>query len=332
MPTLIFIEQNLFVLTLWGMLIAFLSLLYYGLLYVNVKRKGEPALPRHKPPKDMSPAVMRYLFKASYDADCLLAGVLNAAVKDCYRISWRKNAFSLSLAKYRLLDNLSGDESAALSYNPELYRKHLSISHSHSKFTEKAGDNMHRFLRRHYGSYLFPREILTLIPAAISIVLALSISYILMPEFTAVLSKAFLLYVPMIVIAIFGVRQLWIKRSWALSVFALLGLYGIYGILKLELESSMFLSAFVLPVSFTHVAGYFALPKLKPKGFYLLVEIKEFRKYLLDRMKERNSLKAEEANLLPYLIALEVEFDNSDYFEPLLSKARPGSFDFFPFF
>ncbi len=84
---------------MWTFVVGILAVFgYYLLAWVRVGR--DPAkgtiIPRFKPPQDMSPAVVRYLWRMAYDKKCFTAAVINLAVKQVLTIEDDDGEFTLA--------------------------------------------------------------------------------------------------------------------------------------------------------------------------------------------------------------------------------------------
>lgn len=307
-------------------LVMVLVLAFYGLTgwYFRPRLKLSP-IPRETPPEGISPAAARYIYQAGFDSNCLLAAVLNAAVKNCYRIAWSQASFSASMANYSLVHQLSRDEQAALSYHPACYLKRLIISRNKSKITDKAEDRMQQVLQQDYGAFLLNRKLMSLIVGGLSAFLLMACVFLFArPVLSQMLLYVFLL-VPLMFILFRAVYTL-LKDKNLNHVFEMIACLASVVTLMVMLDgpSTMPLSLAVLPFVGVNAGAYWLLPKYTRKGARLYRSIVEFRHYLAEKIEYDPQLKKEEAYLLPYLIALDVPFQNTAYFSELLIAYQPA--------
>jgi len=99
-------------------------IIYYLIVWVNVGKDPSPGtiIPLFQPPKDLSPAALRYIERMGFDARTLAVAIIDLAVQARLKISQIKGVFSLSLPgdsrsglrgeQKKVIDSLfgSGDE------------------------------------------------------------------------------------------------------------------------------------------------------------------------------------------------------------------------------
>jgi hypothetical protein len=318
--------------------VAILSLLltaFYLFIYRRNAFQGSPSeIPRERPPRALSPASLRYLWRAGFDPNCLLAGVVSAAVKDCYRIKWREQSFSIYLNRHASFQKLSGDEKAALSFSPKHYLERLSISHKRNQFIRRAEGRMEDYLDDHYRTHLLRVPLLALGAVAASL-LGLALLYVwFAPVPAAVAFIYFLFLVPALGGLAYGIYFGLKTRAWtALSLGISMGLGALLLTFHLESWYELFFLPTFLPLLGIHAFFFHKLPRHKPSGARLHVEIEEFRNFLVQKMERNPKLEVSEYYLIPYLVALDIPFQNDAYFSPLLSQSpqRIGNLPGSPF-
>ena len=316
----------------WGLLIvALISAVFYFVIYLKYHIKGNISqVPREEPPQNISPAAARFIYEGDFDSDCLLAGVLNATIKNCYRINWREDSFSIALANHSLTSTLHKDEKAALSYNPAFFLKQLGISKNKTKFTDKAEERMQKVLLKDYGKYFVKRGLFILIGAVLSALMILTLGFLYAPSDKTELMRYVLIYIPMAFSSIYILKMSIDNQNWGLFPASLVFFgFAVMGIIQMENQADMLLSATVLPFAILHTSAWFVLPKYTREGFQLYIELKEFKHFLQTRMQTNPVLSEDEAYLLPYLIAFNIDFNNSSYFEPLLTTYKTTASPFF---
>lgn len=316
----------------WGILVVSIIIVaFYFCVYLIHHSKGAISIvPREEPPQEISPAAARFIYQGGFDSDCLLAGILNATVKNCYRINWRDDSFSIALVNHSLTNILSPEEKAALSYNPAFFLKRLGISKKKTKFTEKAEERMQKILLKEYGKFLVKRSLFILTGIILSALMIVALGFLYIPLDIAELARYVLFYLPMAAAAIFIFRMSIQNQNWGLLPVSIVCLgFAIMGIIQMEGQSNSFLSVAILPFVLIHTSAWFVLPKYTREGFQLYIELKEFKHFLHARMQTNSVLSEDEAYLLPYLIAFNIDFNNSHYFEPLLTTYKATISPFF---
>ncbi|MEM6263127.1 MAG: hypothetical protein AAGI38_11510 [Bacteroidota bacterium] len=315
-----------FVLTILG--ISLLAGGYYVWIFKRYYQPGKPSgLPREEPPHQLSPAASRYLWKHGFDLDCLLAGVMSAVVKDCYRIKWREKSFSIFLNKMGSLQKLSGDERAALSFSNRQMIERLGVGKKRNRFTRSAAERMSEYLTNNYRKYLLRVPLLICIGLGVSLLLLLLASFLLTGSEFSIWAFYCLLLIPISVAIGWGIHvAIKIQNIGALMLMVVLALFMLVTIYNVETYAGHFFLPAVLPLIGVHGLAYRFLPRYKPEGFEMQVEIQEFRQFLVQRSNKPRPLDSNEYYLLPYFIALDIPFERQTYFQELLSeeKTQPG--------
>ncbi len=103
--------------------------LYYFFAWIGVGRdpKGGSIMPQYAPPKDFSPAAMRYLWRMSYDHKAFAADVVNMAVKKYLRIE--KQTGALTNKSYVLWRADKSVSESALTPDEQIIAKQLLGDH-----------------------------------------------------------------------------------------------------------------------------------------------------------------------------------------------------------
>lgn len=308
---------------------------YYGFFFKKNHYKGVPAtLPREQPPRQLSPAALRYIWIHQFDSQCLVAGIMSAVVKDCYRIKWRKASFSIFLNKYGSKERLSEDEQAALSFNETQYLERLGISKKRNRFTRNAEDRMHSFLSEKYGKYLLNVILLVVIGLAFSLLALLAIITFMDPTLPfKIVAPYLLLILPIIGGLSFAIWLAVKRKNYAALAIAIALMVGtLTASFHIESGIDHFIFPALLPLIGINGLFYRLLPRRRPEGARIAIEIEEFRDFLVEKVAVEQSLEKSEYYLVPYMVALDVPFDNNQYFNQLLSEQKgptsyiPGPF------
>ncbi len=101
----------------WYFATVFALTLYYLILYMAVHRTREPVpvLTQYSPPKNLSPAALRYLFTGDSDRKTIAAVMLQLAARGLVSIECRKDWYFIRPRTNRLPPNLPPEEVAAFS-------------------------------------------------------------------------------------------------------------------------------------------------------------------------------------------------------------------------
>lgn len=297
---------------------------FYVYFYRKNNFVGNPSdIPREAPPKSLSPAVLRYIWRPGFDPHCLLAGILSAVMKDVYRIKWRDDSFSIYLNKLGTFQRLSGDERAALSFNSKNYLERLGVGKKRNQFTRRAAGRMQDYIDEKYGRYIFRKHYFLLMGLGFSILIAFILNAIYTDIPTVYVMGYFLFIVPLTAGLSYGAYYAIKIKNWvALPMCATFGFIGLIMAYHTETAIAFDYHLFpaLIPLFAINLGFYQKLPQRKPDGEKLHVEIQEFRNYLADRVTQTDELEKSEYYLIPYLVALDIPFENNEYFHSILSE------------
>lgn len=299
---------------------------YYTYLFIKNKQSGYPSLiQRKEPPLNLSPAAVRYIWLSYFDSNCLLAGILNAVVKNCYRISWNKDSFYISLVNFSRLYLLSSEERAALSHSSTRYRERMKISALKNNFTDRAEIRMEKVLTRHFHSYFIRIRWIVFIGTVFSILSLLISSFLFLPDLYYPLFIYILGIFPSIGIILHSAWTSFLHKAWPKFILIGISLLAVMALMIwVEVHFSTWLFPLLIPHIVIQIIAFFKLPKYTIEGQRLRIEIEEFRNYLQSKVGKFSPLSEQEMHLLPYLIALEINFENAAYFTPFLSTYPPS--------
>lgn len=302
-------------------------LLLFGFYFYFYRKNNFAAspsdIPRETPPKSLPPAVVRYIWRPGFDARCLLSGVLSAVMKDVYRIKWRDESFSIYLNKMGAFERLSGDERAALSFNNKNYLERLGIGKKKNQFIRRAAGRMEDYIDEKYGKYLFKKHLLVLIGLGFSLLTGFILNAVFTDIPTIYTMAYFLFIVPLSVGLAYGAYYAVKTKNWiALPMCAVFGFVGL--IMAYHIETSIafdhHLFPALIPLLAVNLGFYQKLPHRKPEGEKLHVQIMEFRNYLAEKVTQEYDLEKSEYYLIPYLVALDIPFENNEYFSSIFSE------------
>lgn len=274
------------------------------------------------PPRQYSPAALRYIWKGESGRLGLIALLLNAAVKRCYRIQWSPQGFSLRLKEAAPLSRLAPEERAALFPHGRAALPQLRIGKQHSRRTTSMGERLDAALQRRSRYVFFP--VLGWIAAALGF--SLAIAWVLLWLFEPGVPASGFLWrllpwaaLPLLMLLLQrtfpgGLRRL--RRPLSLLFIAALVL-ALYAEYQCPDFPRMALPAW-LPMASVCWYYLYRLPIYSPEGFRLYGEIESFRNFLSSKVRLNAQFEADEFELLPCLVALETPFPNTDYFNRLL--------------
>ncbi len=327
------------ILSFWLVVLALA--LFYAVAWFFVGRdpKKGVIMPLFHPPKGLSPAAIRYLYRMDYDAECLTANIISAAVKGMVKIKKGDGRYKLQklwkdyptgliqderMVVQRLVDKDLGDYD---SVNPvfRMLRKYLE-------------NNFGRLFRRNEG--------VLYIGLGVALIALLVLSFFagmwgnLLSMGMALLFAAFFLGIS-VAIAFFatGLITSFLKVNEDFIFFSLTAIlfvlsmavfrYVPFGFVKaLNFTFLNFiLSFFAILLLFLWGRKY--LPRFTERGMDLIRQIEGFRQFLLTAEKDRlealfpeDSLPKIYERFLPYALALDVADTWADRFASYLEAAN----------
>jgi hypothetical protein len=334
-----------------GLLGLLLVLGYY--LYVWSKHGRDPApgtiIPLFAPPKDFSPAGVRFLMEEGFDNKAMAAAVVDMAVKGYLTIQEKVEGSFFQSRSYTLRkkdgspDTLSNDEALAAS---RLFSQGDALelkSENHTAIKE-ALEAMKDNLRAKMEKVFFVTNRHYFITGAVLSLVILGIIVLASPRKAEAVFSAFWLTAWTVGCAFLAVL---VYRKW---VAARGGGFGkVLGALVISLFAFPFFIFEVMGVGFFSVAispvaalcfgamvfanplFYYLLKAPTPAGRRLMDQIEGFKLYLSVAEKERlNLLNPPERTpelfekYLPYALALEVEVQWTEQFAAMLAQAGEG--------
>jgi hypothetical protein len=304
-----------------------LALTAGGYFFFLIKKNafpGRPGLPREIPPKHYSPAVLRYVYVQDVDGDSLISAVLNAVVKNNYRIRWHNQAFSVEHNPVAPSTRLTPDERAALTFNGRHYIKQMKVGRTRNRLTHKAEVRLRNAISKQHKRWLFPFRQYLLVSFALSLILLGLAAAFIGPVPHLFMLPYFMLGWPVIGLCAYGVYYAWEHRNFAaLPIAAVFGLVGLMLLFQVEKASPSLLFPYLIPLVAVHYWAWKRIPRLRPEGSRLHSEVEEFRSFLIQKVETSPKLSPTEYYLIPYLVALEIPFERDQFFSKLLTK-DPG--------
>lgn len=297
---------------------------YFSWLIKNNRIPQEPGLPREVPPNNLSPAVLRYLYVQDVDGDSLIAAVLNAVIKNIYRVRWHKKSFSIVHNPAAPPTRLSRDEIAALTFNGRDYISKMKVSQNRNRLTHKAEVRLRTYISKKHGKWIFPYWQHLLGSLAVSLMLLGIGAAVIGPVPHVMMLPYFMIGWPVVGLCSYGVWYAWTLQNYAgLPIAGIFAIVGFGVLIKVEMLAPAFLFPYLIPIVALHLWYYKRLPRLKPEGYRLHKEVEEFRQFLVQKAELNETLAPPEYYLIPYLVALEVPFERQAFFSELLTK-DPG--------
>lgn len=305
-----------------------LSVLYFFSIRYNRPKPKEVFLPVFRPPFGLSPAAVRYIYSMGFDTKCLVAAMMNAAIKGCYKLRWANKGFIAFLNPEGDSRMLSHEEFLAFTIGNNKFREKITFSSRISFQNLKMSLSLDRYLTSHFGKLIDKRmEIFRggIIISSVAMFLSLGIA-----GGTEVLSMFFLYYlitwtcilVPVILLSI-SLRD---KYWFGLVVCCVYLAGGLLGLITIETRPGMpYFFPVVLPFIGMHIFVYRRLPSPTRTGQKVLDEIMAYRKFLAADFAKINSMeemKAEQLKAIPYVVALDVETRFTPFFNDLLTTSQ----------
>ncbi|MCB9233778.1 MAG: DUF2207 domain-containing protein [Bacteroidia bacterium] len=324
-------------------LIAFLAsliilLTYYTIVYRIGRHEPVQSFgPVFMPPFSLSPGAVRYIALKGFDTKCLVVGLMNAAIKGCYKIRWAPKGFLISQAEEPEFDLLSNDEKSALSYRKDNYWEKVVVSTRTSTKTNKMSVRMKTYLKKRYGK-LFRRRLGWVIGGAVFSSLA-CFGIFSLAQGQEVTFKFFAFFIATwigLFIPLFFL-QLSIQDRYWLGLFTCL-LYlgmGITALVMIErfTYGPLFFPV-VLPFALINYAFFRVMPTYTPFGQKVMGEILSYKSYLNEKfvhVRQLDGSSGDAVRELPYLLALDMETEHTGYFKDILSRVRYSPFKAFDY-
>ena len=327
-------------------------LLYYWASWLRVGRDPPAGVifPRYEPPRDYSPAALRYVRRMGYDHKTFATAVVNLAVKGYLRIEESsKDVFALEKTGDRMQGRAAPGEGAIASALFGSGTHRITLARSNHAQLAKALKAHRRALQVALEKSHFLHNAVYLVPGiVISVALLVAVILALPDGQQRSLSAFMCVWLSGWTIGVAAVVHravtAWRAPHGVLSgafatLFALPFVAGeVFGIWILATQGSPAVVAVILGVVGINYAFYHWLKAPTLRGRELLDEIEGFRLYLSVAEQEELNFKhppektpALFERYLPYALALDVEQEWSARFSDVLARAgadgttyRPG--------
>ncbi|MGA8259522.1 MAG: DUF2207 domain-containing protein [Arenicellales bacterium] len=307
---------------------ALVVLIYYFLAWMRVGR--DPAagviIPRYEPPKDFSPAAVRYVRRMGYDSRAFASAVIDMAVKGYLTIDEDKKVYTLT--------RRTGADDAALSPGERKIVSKLFggrneiVLEKENHSSVRAAINAHRTtLRNEYHKAYFRTNGWLLLPGVlVSLVVLLVAGFETSPESASLVFLCFWLAGWTFTVFML-IRQ---GQKFMAAMFLLFEVLAIVAVIDLATYQFVLL---LLALIVVNVLFYYLIKAPTDAGRKLLDEIEGLKMYMEVAEKDRlNLLNPPELTpqhfekLLPYALALGVDQRWSEQFAAhLASQGRSAA-------
>jgi uncharacterized membrane protein YgcG len=319
-------------------ILGFLGLLWFPWFYYRAwDRVGrDPAkgavMARFKPPRDLSPAAVRYIWKEGADNKTFSAALLNLAVKGFLKLK------KLGWKSYQL-DKTTPEQQKATNRQPPSVGERMVYSHLHSRETlgksynprvKKAKEALARYLKREYQNACYrDNSRYSWIGLFISLIL-LALFWYQFYGSKQYLAVYFLGAVAIIITTVVGMKAHRGLITAGLTIFPWIAIMGFQ--LAASQQQDFYLSKgfFAVVLVLVVLNGLFAwlLKAPTPFGRKVLDEIEGFRLFLstteqnrFEKMHPPEKTPELFEKYLPYALALDVENQWAEQFEDVLKAA-----------
>lgn len=309
-------------LTIWWLLLA-------GAMALLIRRhrlptQQETVLVSH-PSAGLSPAAMRYLYLAGFDSDCLIASVLNAAVNNTYQIVWKPDGFTARKRPGLIANALSQEEIATFTGKEDTLLEVIHVGKGREKFTLEAEERLENHLKKNYRKILIPKNLWFALFSVISgSGITLATRYFdpagSSPQHSTMMFMCATLLMPAIVWGSFHLMQSFQadeNNEWMVSaIFIFSGILILY----VEWVAIHSILLYLLPFAILQIWIIRKIPRYYRRAHSRIQEILHFRDFLSKRIQIGQPLSESEYFIIPYLIALNIDFPRSEYFKILLNR------------
>lgn len=352
-----FIKDNLSL--IFGIIGIVIILIYYIFIWFIVGK--DPAkgtiIPLYNSPRNLSPAVIRYITKMGYDNKVFSSAIINMAVKGFLSISEKDGVYTiiknkpdetvLTPEEKKIANKLLGS-SNKIELKPENHSRIRSSIESVKNLLKISFEKTYFFTNRQY-----------FLTGLILSIIALAISGILEPirkgDFNNIPTFVFMslwltiwgigvIFLLLHVInswkeVIFGRKKLMLVKAIFLSIFSIPFVFGtIFGLnIFASITSKLMIGILVIMV-FINYAFYHLLKAPTLLGRKILDQIEGFKMFLTTTEKDRinffspvggKTIKLFE-KYLPYAIALDIEKEWSEQFSDILSSTAETGTQYTP--
>jgi len=322
----------------WSVVI--LLALFYAAAWFLVGRDPKKGVitPLFHPPKGMSPAAIRYLYKMDYDAQCLAANIISAAVKGAVRIKEEDGRYELE----------GGDEDVDLTQDEEIVVKNLKGKDLGSyAYVNPTSTKLKKHLRNTLGKLFKKNYALVYLGAALSYIAVLLLAFfpLGLRKYLLAAGLAFLFigvvfviilllssYISTLLVTIFNLKEKYmpiLSLGITLTLFSAAFIFMRFGFLLKAMTNFYILNLtlvfFAIFLLFLWARRY--MPQFSKRAMDIITQIEGFKHFLLTAEKDRleklfpkDSLPKIYERYLPYALSLDVADTWADRFASYLES------------
>jgi len=311
---------------------AVLLLIYYLVVWHRVGRDPEAGImiPRFKPPKGLSPAAARYVYKMGFDHRAFAAAVINMAVKGYLLIEQDDKEFTLQKTGHADSSVLSPGE-RKLAKKLFTGRTAITLEKTNHATISKAVKALKKYFDTEYHKVYFFRNSGYLAPGFIVTV----VTIVGIGMATHRLGQDFMGMALWLTVWSIGVFFLWMQRQTLMAI--LFTAVEVVAIVMFFNMSSTLQIGLVLTLIGVNLLFYYLLKAPTRLGRRTLDEIEGFKHYLTvaeeDRWKILNPPERTPElyeRYLPYALALGVDQQWSERLADVLARATTGDQNYRP--
>ena len=313
-------------------------LVFFYFIYAWSRVGRDPArgtiFPRFEPPKDLSPAAVRYIMRMGFDNRVFSTALISMAVKGRIRIEE-------SESKKTIIHRDGIQDETPLSFGEQVIFKKLlanqesfELDKSHHKKIRSTRDAFKMRLEGEYHRHFFFNNRRWLIPGIVISILTIIAVVMTNSEPQTILGMG----IPVLVmfVFLFAARSIWQQGRWFHAIiFGVIAIVSGLSNIAFALLSSNLIVVLILVLLVGVNFLFYALMKAPTRaGQKIIDEIEGFKKYLVTAEKNRlNTLGSIDQQLLlfekylPYALALDVDQAWSEKFSDALDEATMRSDD-----
>lgn len=319
-------DSRLWILLTGGTLIVLA--IYVTLYFLNRYRPQTGSLMLRKPPYNLSAPAIRYISQRGYDTKSVVISLLDAALKGCYKITWRRSGFQAERTPHANFELLNSIERDALASSKFHYWERVAVGSLSNGVTRRVGEKLDRNLKRSY-SKLFKKNrgwIAGLILGSLATLFAvfsLQMDGITLKWFGAYL----FIFGAFIVLPMIFLLQVIKDRYWyGIFYAALFMVIGTVTLVYLDLRpgTPLFAPA-ILPLAVINFTFHRKISGYTKKGRAVMDRIHAYQNYLDARFDHYANGMLDIRDLaedIPYALALDIEDKMTNYFRPMLSRRK----------
>lgn len=309
-----------------------LALMYYLWAWDKVGR--DPAnkivIPLFQPPHDMSPAVIRFIYKTGFDDKALACAIVNLAVKGYMTIEEVSKKYTL-VKKDGALTPLSAGERKVFDIIFD-GRNRYELKQSNYKILNEAVNSLRNHLKLEYETGYFKHNFKWVLPGILIALITFAGLFLTGEEdggnFLTLWLFAWSIGVSILCSQAYKSWK-FNENKWGISLFTIPFVFGEFaGLYGLSVVQGVLPAVVVALLSFINVVFYFLMQAPTPEGATLYSQIEGFKMYLSLAESERLAVlhppeKTPQLfeKYLPYAMALGVEKAWGERFSEIINRA-----------